>query len=125
MAATAGADLAARVERIRDVPVLLQRLDGMDAKALREVLDRLRSEISSGIIVLAGVADEKVSLLAAVSKDLHGKVHAGELVNVLAKPLGGKGGGRPDMAQAGAAQAEGLDAAMAEARTWLNEKMAS
>ncbi|WP_308388785.1 alanine--tRNA ligase [Acidithiobacillus sp. AMEEHan] len=125
LAATAGADLAARVERIRDVPVLLQRLDGMDAKALREVLDRLRSEISSGIIVLAGVADEKVSLLAAVSKDLHGKVHAGELVNVLAKPLGGKGGGRPDMAQAGAAQAEGLDAAMAEARTWLNEKMAS
>ena len=125
LAASAGADLATKVERIHDVPVLLQRLDGMDAKALREVLDRLRSEISSGIIVLAGVADDKVALLAAVSKDLHGKVQAGELVNVVAQPLGGKGGGRPDMAQAGAGKPEGLDAAMAQAKAWLQERMAS
>ncbi len=124
-ASSAGSDLAKKAERIGEVPVLLQRLDGMDAKSLREVLDTLRSQLSTGVIVLAGVVGDKVSLLAAVSKDLQNRIHAGDLVNVVAQPLGGKGGGRPDMAQAGAGQPEGLDSAMAEAKSWLRDKLAS
>ncbi|MCE5393494.1 MAG: alanine--tRNA ligase [Acidithiobacillus sp.] len=122
-AQSAGASLAQKAEEIAGVPVLLQRLEGMDAKALREVLDRLRTEIRSGVIALAGVEGDKVALVTAVSKDLHNRLHAGELVNVLAQPMGGKGGGRPDLAQAGASNPAALSESWQAARHWLQERL--
>ena len=122
-AQAAGASLAERAEDISGVRVLLQSLDGMDARSLRDVLDRLRSELPSGVIALAGVDQGKVALVTAVSRDLVGKVHAGELVNVIATPLGGRGGGRPDMAQAGAGDASGLATALQNAREWLGQRL--
>ena len=118
-AARAGADLAAEAEDVGGVPVLIRRLEGMDGKALRDALDRLRSQLPDGVIVLAGVEGEKVALIAGVGKGLTGRIHAGELVNTVAQPLGGKGGGRPDMAQAGAGNPAALDAALNAARDWV------
>lgn len=123
-AARAGADLAARSEEVAGVPVLISRLEGMDGKALRDALDRLRSQLPEAVIVLAGVEGEKVALIAAVAKTLAGRIHAGDLVNVVALPLGGKGGGRPDMAQAGAGNPAALDDALQAARDWVRNKLA-
>ncbi|MHB1658433.1 MAG: alanine--tRNA ligase [Acidithiobacillus sp.] len=122
-AARAGADLAAEAEDVGGVPVLIRRLEGMDGKALRDALDRLRSQLPDGVIVLAGVEGEKVALIAGVGKGLTGRVHAGELVNTVAQPLGGKGGGRPELAQAGAGNPAALDAALAAARDWVRGKL--
>ncbi len=122
-AARAGADLANQAEMVAGVPVLIRRLEGMDAKALRDALDRLRSQLPEAVIVLAGVDGEKVALLAGVAKTLSGRMPAGELVNVVAVPLGGKGGGRPDMAQAGAGNPAALDTALQTARDWVREKL--
>ncbi|MHB8266672.1 MAG: DHHA1 domain-containing protein, partial [Acidithiobacillus ferrivorans] len=123
-AARAGADLAAQVENVGGVSVLIRRLEGMDGKALRDALDRLRGQLpDGGVIVLAGVEGEKVALIAGVGKALTGRIHAGELVNIVANPLGGKGGGRPDMAQAGAGNPAALDAALNAARDWVRGKL--
>ncbi|WP_414041965.1 alanine--tRNA ligase [Acidithiobacillus sp. M4-SHS-6] len=122
-AARAGADLAAQKEEMSGVAVLISRLEGMDGKALRDALDRLRSQLPEAVIVLAGVDGEKVALLASVSKTLSDRIHAGELVNVVAQPLGGKGGGRPDMAQAGAGNPAGLDTALQAARDWVRSRL--
>jgi alanyl-tRNA synthetase len=122
-AARAGADLAAEVEDVGGVPVLIRRIEGMDGKALRDALDRLRSQYPDGVIVLAGVEGEKVALIAGVGKALSGRIHAGDLVNIVASPLGGKGGGRPDMAQAGAGNPAALDAALNAARDWVRGKL--
>ena len=122
-AARAGADLAAQKEDMSGVPVLISRLEGMDGKALRDALDRLRSQLPEAVIVLAGVDGEKVALLASVTKSLSARIHAGELVNVVAQPLGGKGGGRPDMAQAGAGNPEALDTALQAARDWVRSRL--
>ncbi|MHB0887590.1 alanine--tRNA ligase [Acidithiobacillus sp.] len=123
-AAKAGADLAHQAEDLGGVKVLLARLEGVDGKGLREALDRLRAQLPQAVIVLAAVEGEKVSLIAGVSKDLHDRLKAGDLVNTVAQPLGGKGGGRPDMAQAGAAHPERLPEALAKARTWIAERLA-
>ena len=122
-AARAGADLAAEAEDVGGVPVLIRRLEGMDGKALRDALDRLRRQLPDGVIVLAGVEGEKVALIAGVGKGLTGRVHAGELVNTVAQPLGGKGGGRPELAQAGAGNPAALDAALNAARDWVKGKL--
>lgn len=122
-AARAGADLASQAQNVAGVPVLVCRLEGMDGKALRDALDRLRTQLPEGVIVLAGVEGEKVSLIAGVGKALAGRVHAGELVNQVAQPLGGKGGGRPDMAQAGAGNPAALNAALDAARDWISAKL--
>ena len=92
--------------------MLAARADVADAKVLREIADQLRDKLGSGVIVLAGVEGDKIELVAMVTKDLVGKVNAGKIVGEVAKALGGKGGGRPDMAQ-GAAGAADLDAALA------------
>ncbi|WP_163098616.1 alanine--tRNA ligase [Acidithiobacillus ferrianus] len=122
-AARAGADLAAEAEDMGGVPVLIRRLEGMDGKALRDALDRLRARLPDGVIVLAGVEGEKVALIAGVGKGLTGRIDAGALVNTVAQPLGGKGGGRPDMAQAGAGNPAALDAALDAARDWVRGRL--
>ncbi|MDG4869724.1 DHHA1 domain-containing protein, partial [Guyparkeria sp. 1SP6A2] len=89
------------VKLIAGVKVLVAQLNGADNKALRGMVDELKNQLGSGIILLGNVADDKVGLIAGVTNDLTAKVKAGELVNLVAQQVGGKGGGRPDMAQAG------------------------
>jgi alanyl-tRNA synthetase len=103
--------------------VLAAALEGADAKTLRETLDKLKDKLGSAAIVLAAVADGKVSLIAGVTADLTAKVKAGELVNFVAQQVGGKGGGRPDMAQAGGTQPENLAQALAGVAGWVKAKL--
>jgi len=103
--------------------VLATMLDGADAKGLRETLDKLKDKLGSAAIVLSAVVDGKVSLIAGVTADLTAKVKAGELVNHVARQVGGKGGGRPDMAQAGGTDPAGLPAALASVRDWVAQRL--
>src|SRR5690606_23350186 len=89
------------------------RIDGADAKALRDTADQLKDRLSSGVVVLGAVDGDKVHLVASISKDLTGKVKAGELIKPVAELVGGRGGGRPDFAQAGGTQPENVDRALA------------
>ncbi|MDB4966892.1 MAG: alanyl-tRNA synthetase [Myxococcales bacterium] len=107
-----GRDLMSTVREIGGIKVLSTRADVGDPKALREVADQLRDKLKSGVVVLGGVADGKVALVAAVTADLVGKIHAGKIIGELAKIVGGKGGGRPDLAQAGGSDADKLDEAL-------------
>ncbi len=116
-------DLAAEAREVRGIKVLATRLDGMDAKGLREVLDKLKDKLAPAAIVLASVADDKVTLIAGVTKDLAGRLHAGELVNQVAAGVGGKGGGRPDMAQAGGTNPAGLGAALDAVPSWVEQHL--
>jgi alanyl-tRNA synthetase len=113
LASGGGRDLAGEARDIAGVRVLATRADVADPKALREVADQLRDKLGSGVIVLAGVEGDKIALVAMVSPDLVGKQHAGKIVGEVAKALGGKGGGRPDMAQGGGSNPAELDAALA------------
>jgi alanyl-tRNA synthetase len=115
LATGGGRDLMSDVREVGGVKVLAQRTEVADAKALRDVGDQLRDKLGSGVVVLFGVAEGKVSLLTMVSKDLTGRVHAGKLAGELAAMVGGKGGGRPDMAQAGGSDPSKVDAAIARA----------
>ncbi|WP_456296653.1 alanine--tRNA ligase [Vibrio sp. AK197] len=123
LAAQAGASLIDQVKDISGVKVLVAQLDGAENKALRGMVDELKNQLGSGIIMLGNVADGKVGLIAGVTKDLTGKVKAGELVNMVAVQVGGKGGGRPDMAQAGGSDANALPAALASTEAWLQERL--
>jgi alanyl-tRNA synthetase len=123
LAANAGTELAAQAQLIGAVKVLVTRVDGVDGNDLRTLLDALKNKLGSGIVLLAAATGEKVSLIAGVSADLTGKVKAGELVNIAAAEVGGKGGGRPDMAQAGGTQPQNLPAALAAAGAWLQQKL--
>ncbi len=123
MASSQGADLASQAHDINGVKVLAANLDNADAKALRETLDQLKDALKSCAIVLSTVADGKVTLIAGVSADLTSKVKAGELVNFVAQQVGGKGGGRPDMAQAGGTQPEHLPAALQGVKGWVETKV--
>ncbi len=122
MASSQGADLASQAHDINGVKVLAANLENADAKTLRETLDQLKNTLKSCAIVLSTVADGKVTLIAGVSADLTGKVKAGELVNFVAQQVGGKGGGRTDMAQAGGAQPEHLPAALQGVKDWVEKK---
>ncbi|WP_153447584.1 alanine--tRNA ligase [Vibrio algicola] len=123
LASQAGASLISQVKEISGIKVLISQLDGADNKALRGMVDELKNQVGSGVILLGNVADGKVGLIAGVTKDLIGKVKAGELVNFVAQQVGGKGGGRPDMAQAGGTDASALPQALVEAEAWINEKL--
>jgi alanyl-tRNA synthetase len=103
--------------------VLATTLDGADVAILRETMDKLKDKLGSAVIVLASVADGKVSLIAGVTADLTAKVKAGEVVNMVAQQVGGKGGGRPDMAQAGGTDPAGLPAALESVRGWVEAKL--
>jgi alanyl-tRNA synthetase len=125
LAAGGSKDLAAEAKEVKGIKVLAARLDGVDAKGLREAMDRLKDKLAPAAIVLAAVADNKVSLIAGVTKELVGRLHAGELVNQVAVRVGGKGGGRPDMAQAGGTDPAGLDAALADVPGWVEQHLKS
>lgn len=121
LASSKGNDLLSSVVEINGVKVLSANLQGVESKALRTLVDDFKNKLGSGIIVL-GVAElDKVSLIVGVTKDLIVKVKAGELVNYIALQVGGKGGGRPDMAQAGGTQPENLDMAIASVTPWLRK----
>jgi alanyl-tRNA synthetase len=122
MAASQGDDLADQAVAVKGVKVLAATLDGVDAKSLRETLDQLKNKLKSGVIILAVVEGEKVSLIAGVTADLTAKLKAGELLNHVATQVGGKGGGRPDMAQGGGTNPAALPQALASVRKWVEER---
>jgi alanyl-tRNA synthetase len=123
IASQAGSDLSAQAEEINGVHVLTANLDGADSKALRDTLDQLKNKLGSAAIVLTSEDNGKVRVVAGVTKDQTALIKAGELVNVAAAEVGGKGGGRPDMAQAGGNQPENIDKALAAAKAWLKQKL--
>jgi alanyl-tRNA synthetase len=123
LASSQGDDLAAHAQDIKGVKVLAATIDGVDAKALREALDKLKDKLKSCAVVLAAADGGRVSLIAGVSADLTGKIRAGELVNFVAQQVGGKGGGRPDMAQAGGNDAAQLPQALASVAAWVGERL--
>jgi alanyl-tRNA synthetase len=123
LASSQGDDLATQAIEIAGVKVLAATLDGADANALRETMDKLKDKLKSAAIVLASVNDGKVSLAAGVTADLISKVKAGELVNFVAGQVGGKGGGKPDMAMAGGTDASNLPKALASVENWIKEKL--
>ncbi|WP_374327354.1 alanine--tRNA ligase [Azonexus sp.] len=123
LAASQGDDLLAQAVEVKGARLLATTLDGADVATLRETMDKLKDKLKSAAIVLASVADGKVTLIAGVTADLTGKVKAGELVNLVAQQVGGKGGGRPDMAQAGGTQPENLPAALASVQAWVEGKL--
>ncbi|MGL0953038.1 alanine--tRNA ligase [Vibrio vulnificus] len=123
LASQASANLIDQVKEIAGVKVLVAKLDGADNKALRGMVDELKNQMGSGIIMLGNVADDKVGLIAGVTQDLTSKVKAGELVNMVAQQVGGKGGGRPDMAQAGGTDSSALPSALASVDAWIAERL--
>ena len=123
LAASQGDDLVSQAVDVQGAKVLAATLAGADVATLRETMDKLKDKLKSAAIVLASVADGKVTLIAGVTADLTSKVKAGELVNLVAQQVGGKGGGRPDMAQAGGTQPENLPAALASVKDWVAGKL--
>jgi len=121
MASSQGSDLASQAVEINGIKVLAARLDGADTQVLRDTLDQLKNKLGSAAVVLATVDGDKVSIVAGVTKDQTGQLKAGELVNFVASQVGGKGGGRPDMAQAGGNQPEHLDEALASVPGWVEQ----
>ncbi len=123
LVAKESAGLINQVKQIAGVNVLVAQLNGADNKALRGMVDDLKNQLSSGIIMLGNVAEGKVGLIAGVTNDLTNKVKAGELVNMVALQVGGKGGGRPDMAQAGGTDAHALPSALESVDAWIAERL--
>ncbi|WP_347484952.1 alanine--tRNA ligase [Vandammella animalimorsus] len=124
LASSQGDELAAQAIDVGGLKVLAAQLDGADAKTLRDTLDKLKDKLKSAAIVLAAVDGGKVQLAAGVTKDSVGKLKAGELVNFVAQQVGGKGGGKPDMAMAGGTDATALPAALHSVQGWVAEKLA-
>ncbi len=122
-ASAAGQDLADQAEEIGGIKVLAARLDGANAKALRDALDRLKDKLGSAIILLAAESEGRVNLVAGVTKDLIDRFQAGDLIREAAARVGGKGGGRADMAQAGGSDPAGLPAALALAKEWTRARI--
>ncbi|MEZ7749843.1 alanine--tRNA ligase [Haemophilus sputorum] len=122
-ASQAGADLAKQAEQINGVNVVVQQIDNVDAKVLRTMVDDLKNQLGTAIIVFGSVVDDKVSLIVGVTKDLTDKVKAGELVGEMAQHVGGKGGGRPDMAMAGGSEPQHLSNALTFAKEWIQAKI--
>ena len=122
-ASQAGADLAKQAEQINGVNVVVQQIDNVDAKVLRTMVDDLKNQLGTAIIVFGSVVDDKVNLIVGVTKDLTDKVKAGELVGEMAQHVGGKGGGRPDMAMAGGSEPQHLSNALTFAKEWIQAKI--
>ena len=123
LASAQGDDMVAQAVDFKGARVLATELAGADINTLRETMDKLKDKLKSAAIVLASVVDGKVTLIAGVTADLTGKVKAGDLVNMVAAQVGGKGGGRPDMAQAGGTQPEKLPAALASVTEWVTGRL--
>jgi len=123
LASSKGDDLVSQAVDVKGIKVLAARLDGADAKTLRDTMDKLKDKLKSAAIVLAAVDGGKVQLAAGVTADSMGKVKAGELVNFVAQQVGGKGGGKPDLAMAGGTDAKALPAALASVQAWVGERV--
>ena len=123
MAASQGADLVSEAKVINGVTVLISQLEGVEPKSLRDAMDQLRNKLGSAVVMLAVTQDDKASIVAGVTKDLTGRVKAGDLIRHTASNMSGKGGGRPDMAQGGG-QADQLAAALVSAEAWLQDSLA-
>lgn len=123
LASSKGSDLAASAQTVNGVKVLSAELEGADAKTLRSTMDQLKDKLGSAVIVLAAKDGAKVQIAAGVTKDTLGKIKAGDLVNHVAGQVGGKGGGKPDMAMAGGSQPEHLAAALATVVPWVTERL--
>jgi len=122
-ASAATADAASSAVEVKGVKVLAQRVDSLDKSQMRNLVDELRGKLGSGVVVLGAAADGKVSLIVGVSKDLVGRVQAGKIVGAIAANVGGKGGGRPDLAEAGGTDVAGLDRALAGAKDVVGEML--
>jgi alanyl-tRNA synthetase len=120
-ASAATADAAGSAVEVKGVKVLAQRVDALDKAQMRNLVDELRGKLGSGVVVLGAASEGKVSLIVGVSKDLVGRVQAGKIVGAIAAKVGGKGGGRPDLAEAGGSDVAGLDAALASAKNVVGE----
>jgi alanyl-tRNA synthetase len=123
LASGQGGDLSAQAADIKGAKVLAAAIDGADAKSLREAMDQLKDKLKSAVLVLASSEAGKVTLISGVTADLTSKVKAGELVNFVAQQVGGKGGGRPDMAQAGGSDPAKLPQALASVQAWVAERL--
>jgi len=123
LASGKGNDLMSDAKQYGDISVLITRMDDIDPKALRDTVDQLKNKLQSAIVIIAAAAGPKVSLIAGVTKDLTSNYNAGELVNRVAVMVGGRGGGRPDMAQAGGNQPEKLDGALKDVSNWLENEL--
>ena len=119
----AGSDLVKSAVKINGVSIIAHQFNGIETKSLRVMVDDLKNQLGSGIIVFTSILDEKVNLVVGVTSDLTAKVKAGELVNLMAQQVGGKGGGRPDMAMAGGSRPENAAQAIKAAQDWLNENL--
>ncbi len=125
LASAAGSNLADQTVDVDGVKVLAARLEGADPKSLRDTVDQLKNKVGSGVVLLATESDGKVNLIAGVTKDLTDRFRAGDLVKVAAEKVGGRGGGRPDMAQAGGSDPAGIPAALDLVGDWVRERVAS
>jgi alanyl-tRNA synthetase len=123
IASDATTDVLSQVYEVNGVKVLSTVLEGVEAKALRSMVDDFKNQLGSAIIVLGLAEENKVSLIVGVTKDLVSKIRAGDLVNFVAQQVGGKGGGRPDMALAGGTQPQNLESAIVSVQDWLQEKL--
>lgn len=123
LAASQGDELLSKAVEVKGIRILAAQLEGADAKVLRETLDQLKNKLKSAAIVLASVQDGKVQLAAGVTSDAIAKVKAGDLVNHVAQQVGGKGGGKPDMAMAGGTDPKGLPAALNSVQAWVSERL--
>ncbi|SEL46733.1 alanyl-tRNA synthetase [Roseateles sp. YR242] len=123
LASAQGDELLGKAVDVKGIKVLAATLAGADAKTLRETMDQLKNKLKTAAIVLAAVDGDKVQIAAGVTADSIGKVKAGELVNFVAQQVGGKGGGKPDMAMAGGTDAKGLPAALASVQGWVGERV--
>lgn len=123
LASSAGSELAAQAIDVDGIKVLAVKLDGVDPKSLKDMIDQLKNKLVSAAIVLAVVDGDKVSLIAGVTKDQMGRIKAGDLVNFVATQVGGKGGGRPDMAQAGGNDPSALAGALAQVPAWVKTQL--
>jgi alanyl-tRNA synthetase len=123
LASAQGDDFVSKAIDVKGIKVLATNLEGADATSLRETMDKLKDKLKSAVIVLASTSAGKVSLIAGVTADLTGRIKAGELVNFVAQQVGGKGGGRPDMAQAGGTDPAPLPAALASVKGWVETKL--
>jgi alanyl-tRNA synthetase len=125
LASNQGSDLASQAVDVGGIKVLAARMEGADVKTLRDTLDQLKNKLGSAAVVLAAVNEGKISLVAGVTKNRTGVIKAGELVNAVASQVGGKGGGRPDMAQAGGSQPENLEAALQSVTGWVQQQLSA
>ena len=123
MASSAGSDLAASAKEVGGIKLLACAVDDFDPKALRETVDHLKNKLGTAVVLLISTAGGKVSIVAGVSKDLTDRIKAGELANMVATQVGGKGGGRPDMAMAGGSDVEAVPAAVASVEEWVANKL--